>query len=79
VAIASVIVLAFVFVAIVLLVVQREHVAAQRANQKCQASAPRDVTGWALRWSADGETFTCTYGRNGRPTGQVFRARRSDL
>lgn len=75
----SVFVLAFVALAVVMLLVQREHVAAERANRKCEVSAPLGVTGWALRWSADGETFTCAYDQNGRPTGQVLRVRRSDL
>jgi nitrogen fixation protein FixH len=79
VAFVGVFVLAFVAFSVIALVVQREHVAYERANRKCETSAPRGATGWNLDWNGDTETFTCTFGRNGRPTGQVLRVRRSDL
>jgi hypothetical protein len=79
VAVVGVLLLAFVAFSVIALLVQREHVAYERANRKCETSAPRGVTGWRLDWSADTETFTCIFGRNGRPTGQLLRVRRSDL
>jgi hypothetical protein len=75
----AVFILAFVAFSVIGLLVQREHVAFERANGKCEASAPRGVTGWTLDWNADTETFTCIFERNGRPTGQTLRVRRSDL
>ena len=63
----------------VMLVLQREHVAYESANDRCEGGAPRGVTGWTLRWNSDTETFTCIYARNGRPTGQTLRIRRGEL
>ena len=78
-AVVGVLVLAFVAFSIIALLVQREHVAYERANRTCETSASRGATGWKLDWNGDTETFTCTFDRNGRPTGQVLRVRRSDL
>lgn len=63
----------------VMLVVQREHVAYEGANDRCEVGAPRGVTGWTLSWDSDTETFTCIYARNGRRTGQTLRIRRGEL
>jgi hypothetical protein len=79
VAVVGVFVLAFVAFSVIALLVQRERVAYERANRKCETSAPRGATGWNLDWSGDTETFTCTFDRNGRPTGKALRVRRSDL
>jgi hypothetical protein len=75
----GVFVLAFVAFSVIALVVQTEHVAYERANRECETNAPRGATGWHLDWNGDTETFTCSFGRNGRPTGQVLRIRRDDL
>lgn len=79
VAVVSVFLSALVAFSVIALLVQREQVAYERANRKCETSAPRGVTGWKLRWSAENEMFTCVFGRNGRSTGQMVRIRRSDL
>ena len=75
----AVFILAFVAFSVSALLVQREHVAFERANRKCEAGAPSGVTGWKLDWNPDTETFTCIFGGDGRPTGQMLRFRRSDL
>jgi hypothetical protein len=70
----SVFLLAFVFMAAVMLLVAREHAFAERANQRCAASAPDGATGWTLDYGT-GRTFTCVYNRNGRRTGKTLRFR----
>lgn len=79
VAVTSVLVLAFLIGAGAMLLVQREHVADERANHRCETSAPRGATGWTLGWNAETETYTCIYDRNGRRTGQTVQIRRGDL
>jgi hypothetical protein len=74
--------LAMLGLAVTMVVVQRSHVAAERAVQRenvalkqaharCETNKPPLATGWTLNWNATAQTFTCTYDRNGRrlPTG----------
>jgi hypothetical protein len=77
--VASAFLLGLLFVAVAMLVTQGEHVAFERANQRCESSAPPGVTGWTLDWNPDAETFTCIYDRNGRRTGRRLRITRGDL
>jgi hypothetical protein len=60
-----------------MVVVQREHVAAERAaqgehveyaraHQRCERNKPPLATGWTLNRNATAQTFTCIYDRNGR-------------
>lgn len=79
VAVVGVFVLTFVAFCVIAVLVQIEHVAYERAHRKCETNAPRGATGWHLDWNGDTETFTCTFGRNGRPIGHVLRVPRSDL
>jgi hypothetical protein len=46
--------------------VQREHVELERAHQRCEKNEPPLATGWTLNWNATAQTFTCIYDRNGR-------------
>jgi hypothetical protein len=68
--------LAVLGLAVSIVVVQREHVAAERAaqgehveyarvHQRCERNKPPLATGWTLNW-ATAQTFTCIYDRNGR-------------
>jgi hypothetical protein len=70
----SVFLVAFVLLAAIMLLVAREHAFAERASQRCAASAPDGATGWTLDYGS-GRTFTCIYRRNGRPTGKTLRFR----
>jgi hypothetical protein len=79
VAVTSVFLLAFLVLAFVFLLVQREHALAERANQGCSRNAPPGATGWTLDWSSSRDAYTCIYDRNGRRTGKAVRIRRSEL
>jgi hypothetical protein len=79
VAVTGLFLLAFLVLAFLFLLVQREHALAERANQRCELSAPPGVTGWALEWSSGADTYTCVYDRNGRRTGKTVRIRPSEL
>jgi hypothetical protein len=63
-----------VFLVAIMLLVAREHAFAERASQRCAASAPDGANGWTLDYGS-GRTFTCIYRRNGRPTGKTLRFR----
>ncbi len=73
-----------------MVVVQREHVAAERAaqpehvtfvraNQRCEKNEPPLATGWTLNWNASAQTYTCIYDRTGRRVGRTLTIRRDDL
>jgi hypothetical protein len=47
-----------------------EHVAYQRANETCEKDAPPLATGWTVAWDRDARRFVCLYDRNGRPLGK---------
>ena len=47
--------------------VRREHVAFKRAHQRCERNKPALATGWTLNWNATTRTFRCIYERNSRP------------
>jgi hypothetical protein len=51
--------------------VQGEHVALKQAHERCETNKPPLATGWTLNWNATAQMFTCIYDRNGRrlPTG----------
>jgi hypothetical protein len=45
---------------------QPEHVVLERAHERCERNKPPLATGWTLNWNATAQTFTCIYERNGR-------------
>jgi hypothetical protein len=74
---AGIFVLATFGLAVIMAIVEREHVAAKRAargehveyaraNQRCERNKPSLATGWTVTWNAPAQRFTCIYDRNGR-------------
>jgi hypothetical protein len=87
--VATVFLVALSLFVIIALIVQRDHVGSERerdrgslvnrVNAWCERRAPGGVDGWTADWNARTETFICVYLRNGQPTGQTLKVRRSDL
>jgi hypothetical protein len=75
--ISGIFLLAMLGLSVVMVLVQREHVAAERAlhrdypeleraQERCETNKPWPATGWTLDWNAATRTYTCSYDRNGR-------------
>ena len=69
--------LAMLGLSVIMVLVQRDHVAAERAlhrdypeleraQERCERNKPPLATGWTLDWNATARTYTCIYDRMGR-------------